>query len=183
MTRPEQWRREQLTRLRDVLIERGSDFERALFADLGKSGDEAQLTEIGFLVSEIDHALQNLARWMRPRRVGLPLALQPAAGRIIPEPLGVALVIAPWNYPPTLALSPVIGAIAAGNAVVIKPSELAPETAGLIARIIPDALDTRAVAVIEGGVEETTALLSERFDHIFYTGNGKVGAHRCPRSG
>ncbi|KIP52743.1 aldehyde dehydrogenase family protein [Leucobacter komagatae] len=175
VTWPEQWRREQLTRLRDVLIERGSDFERALFADLGKSGTEAQLTEIGFLVSEIDHALQNLARWMRPRRVGLPLALQPAAGRIIPEPLGVALVIAPWNYPLMLALSPVIGAIAAGNAVVIKPSELAPETAGLIARIIPDALDTRAVAVIEGGVEETTALLSERFDHIFYTGNGKVG--------
>lgn len=175
VTRPEEWRREQLTRLRDLLIDRGADFERALFDDLGKSGTEAQLTEIGFLVAEIDHALQQLSKWLRPRRVGVPLALQPATGRVVPEPLGVALVIAPWNYPLMLALSPVIGAIAAGNAVVIKPSELAPATAALISQVIPDTLDRRSVAVIEGAVPETTALLRERFDHIFYTGNGKVG--------
>ncbi|UTX53654.1 aldehyde dehydrogenase family protein [Leucobacter aridicollis] len=175
VTRPESWRCEQLTRLRDLLLERGADFERALFEDLGKAGTEAQLTEIGFLVAEIDHALSHLGRWIRPRRVGLPLALQPALGKVVPEPLGVVLVIAPWNYPLMLALSPVIGALAAGNSVVIKPSELAPATAELISRVIPDTLDKRAVAVVEGAVPETTALLAERFDHIFYTGNGKVG--------
>ncbi|GAA2827510.1 aldehyde dehydrogenase (NAD+) [Leucobacter komagatae] len=175
VTRPESWRREQLTRLRDLLLDRGPEFERALGDDLGKAPTEAQLTEIGFLVAEIDHALASLSGWMRPRRVGLPLALQPASGKVVPEPLGVALVIAPWNYPLMLALSPVIGAIAAGNAVVIKPSELAPATASLIAKLVPDTLDRRAIAVVEGAVPETTALLTERFDHIFYTGNGKVG--------
>lgn len=175
ITRPESWRREQLTRLRELLRDRGADFEAALREDLGKSGTEAQLTEIGFLVSEIDHALAHLASWMRPRRVRVPLAVQPASARIVPEPLGVVLVIAPWNYPLMLALSPVIGALAAGNAVVIKPSELAPATSALIARLVPDVLDRRAVAVVEGGVPETTALLAERFDHIFYTGNARVG--------
>ena len=175
ITRPEGWRREQLQRLRSLLLERGDDFERALHDDLGKSGTEAQLTEIGFLVAEIDHALRNLSRWMRPARVGVPLAAQPASARVVPEPLGVVLVIAPWNYPLMLALSPVVGALAAGNAVVIKPSELAPATSALIARLVPDALDRRAVAVVEGGVAETTALLEQRFDHIFYTGNGRVG--------
>ena len=174
-TRPEQWRREQLTRLRTLLVERGDEFERALHADLGKSGVESQISEIGFLVAEIDHALAHLARWMRPRRVQLPLALLPASGRVVREPLGVVLIIAPWNYPLLLALSPLIGAIAAGNAVVVKPSELAPATAGLIARTVPDVLDRRAVAVIEGGVEQTTALLAEPFGHIFYTGSGRVG--------
>lgn len=175
VTRPEAWRREQLSRLRDLLLDRGAEFERALNDDLGKAPTEAQLTEIGFLVAEIDHALASLSGWMRPTRVGLPLALQPASGKVVPEPLGVALVIAPWNYPLMLALSPVIGAIAAGNAVVIKPSELAPATASLIAKLVPDTLDRRAIAVVEGAVPETTALLTERFDHIFYTGNGKVG--------
>ena len=175
ITRPESWRREQLERLRTLLIERGDDFERALLADLGKSGTEAQLTEIGFLIAEIDHALEHLGGWMRPRRVRVPLALQPATAKVLPEPLGVVLVIAPWNYPLMLALSPVIGALAAGNTVVIKPSELAPATAALIARLVPDTVDQRAVAVVEGAVPETTALLTERFDHIFYTGNGTVG--------
>ncbi|WP_053384233.1 aldehyde dehydrogenase family protein [Leucobacter celer] len=175
ITRPEDWRREQLQRLRTLLLERGDDFERALHDDLGKSGTEAQLTEIGFLVTEIDHALRHLSRWMRPQRVSVPLAAQPAAARVVPEPLGVVLVIAPWNYPLMLALSPVVGALAAGNAVVIKPSELAPATSSLIARLVPDALDRRAVAVVEGGVAETTVLLEQRFDHIFYTGNGRVG--------
>ena len=175
ITRPVEWRREQLVRLRALLVERGADFERALHADLGKSPTEAQLTEIGFLVVEIDHALARLESWMRPKRVAVPLGLQPATARIVPEPLGVVLVIAPWNYPLMLALSPLVGAIAAGNSVVIKPSELAPATSDLIARLVPDVLDRRAVAVVEGGVPETTELLAQRFDHIFYTGNGRVG--------
>nr|WP_233613654.1 aldehyde dehydrogenase family protein [Leucobacter edaphi] len=175
ITRPAAWRREQLTRLRALLVDRSADFERALESDLGKAPTESQLTEIGFVVTEIDHALAHLESWMRPKRVGVPLALQPASARIVAEPLGVVLVIAPWNYPLMLALSPVVGALAAGNAVVIKPSELAPATSALIARLVPDALDSRAVSVVQGGVPETTELLAQRFDHIFYTGNGRVG--------
>ena len=175
VTRPAEWRRRQLHALRRLLVEHSAEFEQALFADLGKSGVESQLTEIGFLISEIDYTLAHLSRWMSPRRVGVPLALQPAAARIVPEPLGVALIIAPWNYPLMLALSPLVGAIAAGNAVVVKPSELAPATSVTLARLVPDYLDRRAIAVIEGGVAETTALLAERFDHIFYTGSGRVG--------
>lgn len=158
-----------------MLVERGEDFERALFQDLGKSGTEAQLTEIGFLVSEVDHALSHLSKWMRPKRVNVPLALQPASGRVVAEPLGLVLIIAPWNYPLMLALSPLIGAIAAGNAAVVKPSEMAPATSALLALLAPDYLDRSGIAIVEGGVPETTQLLGEKFDHIFYTGNGRVG--------
>lgn len=175
ITRPESWRRAQLTALRRMLVDRSADFEAALLADLGKSGTEAQLTEIGFLIGEIDHALAHLTRWLRPRRVTAPVGLQPASARIVREPLGVALIIAPWNYPLMLALSPLVGALAAGNAAVVKPSELAPATSRAIAMHLTDHLDRRAVAVIEGGVDETTVLLEQRFDHIFYTGSGRVG--------
>ncbi|PIJ52562.1 aldehyde dehydrogenase family protein, partial [Leucobacter sp. OLES1] len=174
-TRPEAWRRLQLEGLRRMLVERGPDFEAALHTDLGKPAIESQLAEIGFLVAEIDHALGELGRWMRPRRVGVPLMLQPAAAKVVAEPLGVVLIIAPWNYPLMLALSPLIGALSAGNAAVVKPSELAPATSSTIARLLPEYVDRRAVAVVEGGVPETTALLAERFEHIFYTGNGRVG--------
>lgn len=174
VTRPESWRRAQLDGLRRMLLERAPEFEAALHADLGKSGTEAQATEIGFLVSEIDHALDQLAKWMRPKRVGVPLALQPASAKVVPDPLGVVLIIAPWNYPLMLQLSPFVGALAAGNAAVLKPSELAPATSRAIALYLPDYVDRRAVAVVEGGVPETTALLAERFEHIFYTGGGRV---------
>lgn len=158
-----------------MLVEREADFEAALQADLGKSPLESQITEIGFLLGEIDHTLANLAKWMRPRRVNTPLAVQPASAKIVPEPLGLALIIAPWNYPLMLALSPLIGAIAAGNAAIVKPSEIAPATSAALALLTPEYLDRRAIAIVEGGVPETTALLAERFDHIFYTGNGRVG--------
>ncbi|MFC7764731.1 aldehyde dehydrogenase family protein [Leucobacter soli] len=175
LTRPEAWRRAQLEGLRRMLAEHAPDFEAALLADLGKSGAEAQLTEIGFLEAEIDHTLSRLGKWMRPRRLAAPLVVQPATARIVAEPLGVALVIAPWNYPLMLLLSPLIGALASGNAAVVKPSELAPATSRAIALHLPDYVDRRAVAVVEGGVAETTALLEQRFDHIFYTGSGRVG--------
>ncbi|MFA7498748.1 MAG: aldehyde dehydrogenase family protein [Leucobacter sp.] len=175
ITRPESWRREQLQRLRAVLLDRTPEIEAALHADLGKSGAEAQATELGFLAAEIDHALAHLGRWMRPRRAPLPPALLPGSARVVREPLGVALIIAPWNYPVLLALSPLIGAIAAGNAAIVKPSELAPATSAVLARALEHGLDRRAFAVVEGGVPQTTVLLKERFDHIFYTGSGRVG--------
>jgi len=173
-TRPIQWRRAQLHALRRLLIENRVALRDALHADLHKSATESDLTEIGILVREIDHTLRHLGRWLRPRRVPVPLVVLPSTARILREPLGVVTVIAPWNYPVQLLLGPLIGAIAAGNTVVLKPSELARATSALIARLVPAYLDRHAVAVVEGGIPETTELLAQRVDHIFYTGNGAV---------
>ncbi|MFF8012875.1 aldehyde dehydrogenase family protein [Streptomyces sp. NPDC007929] len=175
-TKPVEWRTDQLRRLRDMLTENGADLAVALHADLGKSATEAYRTEIDFTVREIDHTLDHLADWLRPEPVPAPAHLgEDVTAWTQYDPLGVVLVIAPWNYPAQLLLAPVVGALAAGNAVVAKPSELAPATSAALARLLPAYLDTDAVAVVEGGVPETTALLAERFDHIFYTGNGTVG--------
>ncbi|MDT0331846.1 aldehyde dehydrogenase family protein [Nocardiopsis lambiniae] len=173
-TKPIDWRRAQLRRLRALLVEERPALERALKADLGKSPVEAHTTEIGFVVNEIDHTLKNLASWLRPKRVAVPMAMAPARARTVREPLGTVLVISPWNYPINLALAPLVGAVAAGNTVVLKPSELSPATSALLAELLPRYLDTEAIAVIEGGVPESTALLEQHFDHIFYTGNAQV---------
>ncbi|MFF9563050.1 aldehyde dehydrogenase family protein [Leifsonia sp. NPDC014704] len=175
VTKPLAWRLGQLRALRRMLMERSAELEDALLADLAKSPTESQIAELGFVVGEIDHTLKHLRRWLRPRRVSVPGALLPARASTMLEPVGVVLVIAPWNYPVQLLLAPLVGALAAGNAVVLKPSELAPATSAAMARLIPQYLDTRAVAVVEGGVEDTTDLLAQRWDHIFYTGNGRVG--------
>ncbi|MDT0462857.1 aldehyde dehydrogenase family protein [Streptomyces gibsoniae] len=175
-TKPVEWRTGQLRRLRAMLTERGDELAAALHADLGKSATEAYRTEIDFTVREIDHTLDHLEEWLRPEPAPVPPHLGgDATAWTQYDPLGVVLVIAPWNYPAQLLLAPVVGALAAGNAVVAKPSELAPATSAALARLLPAYLDTEAVAVVEGGVPETTALLAERFDHIFYTGNGTVG--------
>ncbi|MFI2632923.1 aldehyde dehydrogenase family protein [Streptomyces collinus] len=175
-TKPAEWRMTQLRRLRDMLTENGADLAAALHADLGKSATEAFRTEIDFTVREIDHTLDHLADWLRPEPAPAPAHLgADVAVWTQYDPLGVVLVIAPWNYPAQLLLAPVAGALAAGNAVIAKPSELAPATSAVLARLLPAYLDTDVVAVVEGGVPETTALLAERFDHIFYTGNGTVG--------
>lgn len=173
-TKPISWRKAQLRALRRMLIEERPTWEKALKDDLGKPSLEAHTTEIGYVVNEIDHTLKHLASWLRPKRVGVPMALAPAKARWVREPLGTVLIISPWNYPVNLALAPLVGAIAAGNSAVIKPSELAPATSGVLAELVPRYLDTEAVAVVEGGVPESTALLEERFDHIFYTGNAAV---------
>lgn len=171
------WRTGQLERLRSLLTEHGDDLADALRADLGKGRKEAYRTEIDFTVREIDHTLEHLADWLRPEPAPVPSHLAPtgAQARTVLDPLGVVLVIAPWNYPVQLLLAPVVGALAAGNCVVAKPSELAPAASAAMARLLPRYLDPEAVAVVEGAVEETTALLEQRFDHIFYTGNGTVG--------
>ncbi|MGX1128455.1 aldehyde dehydrogenase (NAD+) [Streptomyces glaucescens] len=175
-TKPVEWRTAQLRRLRDMVTENGPELAAALHADLGKSSTEAYRTEIDFTVREIDHTLDHLDGWLRPEPAPVPAHLGADARAWTQyDPLGVVLVIAPWNYPAQLLLTPVIGALAAGNAVVAKPSELAPATSAVLARLLAAYLDTEAVAVVEGGVPETTALLAERFDHIFYTGNGTVG--------
>ncbi|GHE63801.1 aldehyde dehydrogenase [Streptomyces longispororuber] len=175
-TRPLDWRTRQLSQLRALLTEHREDIADALHADLGKPRAEAYRSEIDFSVREIDHTLEHMEEWLRPQDVDVSATFGPAAGAGTRyDPLGVVLVIAPWNYPAQLLLVPVAGALAAGNAVVAKPSELAPATSALVAELLPRYLDTDAVAVVEGGVPETTALLAQRFDHIFYTGNGTVG--------
>ncbi|WP_433572639.1 aldehyde dehydrogenase family protein [Streptomyces sp. CA-251247] len=174
-TAPVDWRTAQLRRLREMLTEHGTDLADALHADLGKSSTEAFRTEIDFTVREIDHTLEHLDDWLCPEPAPVPAHIGEATAWTQYDPLGVVLVIAPWNYPVQLLLTPMIGALAAGNAVVAKPSEMAPATSLVLARLLPRFLDTDAVAVVEGGIPETTALLAERFDHIFYTGNGTVG--------
>lgn len=175
VTRDLAYRRRQLDGLERFLVERGAEIEQALFADLGKPPIEAFATETSFALGEVKLAKKNLKKWAAPKSVSTPLQLKPGSSKIYPEPYGVVLIISPWNYPLQLTLVPLIGALAAGNCVVIKPSELAPATSRLLATELPNYLESRSVAVIEGGVEETTFLLSKEFDYLFYTGNGKVG--------
>ena len=175
LTRPLEWRRGQLRQIQRLLEEGEGELLAALETDLGKPGLEGWASDIGLVSAEIDYVHDHLPEWMRPEKVRVPMVAQPGKAMIIPEPLGVALVIAPWNYPVQLLLLPMAAALAAGNAVVAKPSELAPATSAALARLVPRYLDERAVAVVEGAVPETTALLEQRWDHIFYTGNGRVG--------
>jgi aldehyde dehydrogenase (NAD+) len=172
-TRPAAWRVATLERLRDLLVEREDRLLDALAADFGKPRAEAWVTEIGFTIGDINHTLAHLPLWMKPDRVGTPLAFKPGSSHIVAEPVGVTCVIAPWNYPVQLLLVPMVAAIAAGNAVVAKPSELAPHTAAELVDLI-DAIADPAVAVVQGGVAETSELLAQRFDHILYTGNSRV---------
>lgn len=148
---------------------------KALELDLGKSRTESLVTELGVVTQEIAHLRKNLRAWLRPERFGPGLMLAPASGQIRREPLGTTLIISPWNYPVNLALAPLIGAIAGGNTAILKPSEVAPATSAALARLVRTYLDPAWVRVVEGAVEETTLLLEQRFDLIFYTGNGTVG--------
>lgn len=172
-TRPRAWRVATLGRLRDLVVAHEQRLLDALAADFGKPRFEAWGTEIGFVLSDIDHTLAHLDHWMAPERVPTPVAFKPASSTIVPEPLGAVCVIAPWNYPVQLLLLPMVAAIAAGNAVVGKPSELAPASADAL-RDLVDELGDAAVQLVLGGVAETTELLSHRFDHIVYTGNSRV---------
>lgn len=175
VTRPLEWRRHQLQQMIRMLQDNESRFLAALKTDLGKPEIEGFITDIAFVISEIKMMLKNLKKWNKPQRVPTPLVSKPAKSLLIPEPLGVVLVIAPWNYPVQLLLVPAAGALAAGNTVVMTPSEVSSATSQVLADLVPAYFDTSAVALIEGGVAETTALLEQRFDHIFYTGNGTVG--------
>ncbi len=172
-TRSLSWRLDQLDRLAGLLTDNARELEAALACDLGSSPTEGYLTEIGVLLEEIRYTRRHLRTWLAPRRVHVPWQYRPARASIVLEPLGVVLVIAPWNYPVLLLLSPLVGALAAGNTAVLKPSELAPATAAALERLVP--LYLPGVAVVTGGAERTTELLRERFDHIVYTGGSRVG--------
>ena len=174
-SRPYSWRIQQLDALKRMVEQGQESISAALYADVGKPALEAYITEIGFILNSIQHTKSSLQQWMSPKRVPSPFVTQPATSRIHQDPLGVVLIIAPWNYPFQLAIAPLIGAIAAGNCALVKPSEVAPATSAVIKRLIGEHLDGRCIQVVEGGIPETTSLLAQRFDHIFYTGNGHVG--------
>lgn len=173
-TRPVEWRLHQLGELARMMREHAADFSAALQADLHKCSFETALSELGFVESEAKYARKHLRRWARSRRVPTPMMALPGHSYIQPEPKGVVLIIAPWNYPLSMVCAPLVGAIAAGNCALMKPSEITTHTSATIARLLPRYLDNDAFAVIEGGVPETTELLANRFDHILYTGNEHV---------
>ncbi len=147
----------------------------SLFSDLRKPRQEALISEVVLVLKEIAFAKKNIRSWMKPKCARTPLQLWPARSRIYFEPLGTVLIIGPWNYPFQLTMAPLVGALAAGNCVVIKPSELTMNTSRLIAKLVAKYFSPDHVKVIEGGVAETTALLDEKFDHIFFTGSTAVG--------
>lgn len=174
-TRPLEWRRRQLRGIQRLLKERESDIAAALAADLGRNPHDSWFGDVASTAGEVEYALKHLAKWMRPTRVGVPLALMPGRASYRYEPLGVVLVIGPWNYPFYLCLGPMIGALAAGNCVVLKPSEHAPASSAAMAELIPRYLDRDAVAVVEGDAEITRQLIDARMDHIFFTGGTEIG--------
>ena len=174
-TRSLAWRQAQLDGIVRMLTDHEADFVRALHEDLGRSDVEGYSMDVGFTKTEVKHLRKHLASWMKPAKAPVGLTSLPGKARIVSEPLGVALVIAPWNYPVQLLVSPMAAAIAAGNCVVAKPSELAPACSAVLARLIPKYLDDKAVVVVEGGVPETTALLAQKYDHVFFTGSTRVG--------
>ncbi|ONK77448.1 uncharacterized protein A4U43_C02F6630 [Asparagus officinalis] len=174
-TRSFQWRKNQLEGILRMIEEREGEIMEALYSDLAKPQMESFLHEISMAKGACMVALKNLKSWMKPEKVGTLLSTYPSTSSIVPEPFGVVLIISAWNYPFLLSIEPVIGAIAAGNAVVLKPSEISPATSSLLARLLPQYTDNLCVKVVEGAVTETTALLEQKWDKIFYTGNGRVG--------
>ena len=173
-TRPVEWREGQLKALRAMMAERAEDFYASLWTDLRRNRTDSDLTDVKFLIDEVDHALANLRDWMKPVPISSIPMLAPSDAQVRFDPLGVGLIIGTWNYPVMLTLSPLIAAISGGNAAVIKPSEVAVATAEAIARVLPKYLDRNAFSVVLGGVPETTALLQQQWDHIFLTGGTAV---------
>ena len=174
-TRSVAWREEQLRAIERMCEEREAEISEALIRDLGRSAFEAWLGDIASTKAEAVFARKHFRKWMKPQRQSLPLAQMPGRAWVQYDPIGVVLVIGPWNYPFFLCMSPVVAAVAAGNGVVIKPSELAPATSELIARLVPQYLDPEAVRVVEGAADVTQDLLSQGFDHALFTGGTEIG--------
>ncbi|MBR6184988.1 MAG: aldehyde dehydrogenase [Clostridia bacterium] len=175
MPRPIEERLDQLDLLRAAIVQREDAICQALQMDLGKSREEAYMTEIGIVQSEISYIMRHLSRWARPKRTLAPLTHFPAKNYILKEPYGVVLIMAPWNYPFQLIMNPFVGAIAAGNHCILKPSNYAPYTSQVIADLVSAIFPQEQAAVILGGRNENQMLLEERFDSIFFTGGVRVG--------
>ena len=169
------FRIKQLTSLENVLNDNIELLDRAVFNDFKKSSFENYMTEIGIVLYDIKQAKKKLTRWSSKQRVKTNLGNFPAKSYIIPEPLGVTLIISSWNYPYQLSLAPIVAAIAAGNTIILKPSEISSQTSSVMASILNEAFDPKFLKIIQGGVQETTELLKQKFDKIFFTGSTTVG--------
>lgn len=169
------FRKEQLKKLSNAIKSYESDILEALYTDLGKNKVEAYATEIGITLKSIKNARKELKNWTKTKNVDTPLYLFPTKSYIKKEPYGTVLIIAPFNYPFQLVFEPLIGAIAAGNTAIIKPSELTPNVARVIKRLINETFDANYIEVIEGGIEETQTLIHLPFDYVFFTGSENVG--------
>lgn len=179
-TLPRAFREEQLRSLCSALNKFESKIADALFEDLGKNAAQTYITEVGLTKSDCRRAIKKLGDWMKPQAKLPSIALAPAVTHLVPQPLGLNLVIAPWNYPVQLALAPLVGAIAAGNVAVVKPSEISAAASAVIAEIVAETFAPEYIACVTGGVSTATALLQPRWDHIFFTGSktvGKIVAH------
>ncbi|MBO5741219.1 MAG: aldehyde dehydrogenase family protein, partial [Bacteroidaceae bacterium] len=152
-----------------------SRIAEALWKDLHKSYEEAYLTELSIVLGEIDSHLHHLKRWITPKRVGTPLKMMPSRSKVVAEPLGCTLIMAPWNYPVQLLLNPLVGAISAGCTAVLKPSPYVPHTSKVLEEIIKETFRPEYIAVVQGNREVNTALLEERYDLIFFTGSPQLG--------
>ena len=174
-TRDLKWREQQLRAIERMCDEREAEISAALTADLGRSAFESWLVDVASTKAEAAFARKHLRKWTKPKRAGLPLAQMPGKAWVQFDPLGVVLIIGPWNYPFFLCMSPLVAAVAAGDAAVIKPSELAPATSVLIAKLVPQYLDRDAIRVVEGAADVTQDLLSQGFDHALFTGGTEIG--------
>lgn len=174
-TRDVQFRRQQLEILKRATLENEGAIVSALQADLRKPALEICAAEVCLTVREIDHAAKHLTSWVRASKVPTPLMYFPASSRVYREPLGLVLIIGPWNFPFQLMVIPLVGAIAAGDCAILKPSEMSSNTSSALARIVRENFDPSYIAVLEGGPAEAQSLLSEKFDHIFFTGGTSVG--------
>lgn len=170
-----QGRLDALDRLHEMILKYEDEIHEALHLDLGKSDAESYMCETGMTLSELSYVRRHLAGWVRPKRVRTPLSQFHAKSFTVQEPYGVVLIMSPWNYPFMLCMEPLIGAIAAGNCCVLKPSAYSPATSAVIQKIITEAFETQYVAVVEGGRAENTELLEQHFDYIFFTGGVTVG--------
>jgi aldehyde dehydrogenase (NAD+) len=175
ITRPLSWRVDQLKGIEALLVEHADDIEQALAQDLGRPRTESFLAEVYQVLSEVRSIRRGLRRWSKDERTATPLVLRPARARVAREPIGVALVIGPWNYPINLVLAPLAAAVAAGNCVIAKPSELAPASSSLLARLLPRYLDERAIVVVEGDATTAEQLIDAPVDYIFFTGGTRIG--------
>ncbi|NJL89414.1 MAG: aldehyde dehydrogenase [Coleofasciculaceae cyanobacterium SM2_1_6] len=169
------FRMQQLRLLQQLITENEEVILQALGADLRKPALESYGAEISLVLGEIKYTLQHLRQWVKPQSVFTPLSLLPGSSQIVSQPLGVVLIISPWNYPFQLLIAPLVGAIAAGNCTILKPSELAAHTSQLIAELIPKYFQPEYIAVVEGDKTATQALLAEKFEHIFFTGSTAIG--------
>ncbi|MDB4286031.1 aldehyde dehydrogenase family protein, partial [bacterium] len=168
-------RRAKLKRLHKAVLAYKQEIRDALYKDFRKPASEVDLTEIYAVTSDIKHTIAKLGSWMLPRRVGTPLALLGTSSWVHYEPKGVVLVISPWNFPVNLTFGPVISAIAAGNCVIIKPSEHTPHASAIMKKIVDEVFDENEVALVEGDVQTSQELLEMPFNHIFFTGSPAVG--------